>query len=161
MMHLSHAQKRPLGESPVYFPHQRQIEGRFTGFFIGEAGTGDFEQKTLPDDTELHMAGVNHVLPAGCAHRFPQALAEKSRSTVSWPILACNSCSSFFFGLFRLDLAGKNARGRFLDLLHLLMDESLVHAELAAQLGYGLLPRKSGKGHSSLERGRMISALGH
>ena len=65
------------------------------------------------------------------------------------------------FGLFGLDLAGKNSRGRFFELLHPLMDESLVHVKFATQLGNGILFGKNSQGHSGLERGRMVSKLGY
>lgn len=81
--HLPHAKKRPFGEKPVDFLHQCEVYGRVTGSFVVQAGTGDFEQNALPDNTELRMAGIDHALPAGHAHRFPQASAKKSRSTVS------------------------------------------------------------------------------
>ena len=93
--HLPDSQEWPLGEGPVDFLHQGQIQSRLTGFLIVQTRTGDLEQSALPDNTELRMARGDHALPAGDAHRFPQACAKKSRSTVSWPILACKVCSSF------------------------------------------------------------------
>jgi Protein of unknown function (DUF2699). len=86
--HLAHAKKRPLCKSQVDFPHQHEVYARFSRSFIIQTGTGYLEQGALPHNAEPLMAGINHALPAGDAHRFPQALAKKSRSTVSWTILA-------------------------------------------------------------------------
>ncbi len=84
--HLTHAQKGPLSECPVDFLHQHKVDGRFTGPFIIQAGTGYAEQSALPHNTEPAMAGIDHALPAGNAHSSPRASAKKSCSTVSWPI---------------------------------------------------------------------------
>ena len=57
-----------------------------SGFFLGrivQAGAGNVEQIALPDNAKRGMTVLHHALPAGDAHRFPQALAKKSRSTVS------------------------------------------------------------------------------
>ena len=80
---MPHSKKRPFDESPVDFLHQCEVYARFSGFFVIQAGTSDFEQDALPDNAELRMDGIDHALPAGDGHRFPQASAKKSRSTVS------------------------------------------------------------------------------
>jgi hypothetical protein len=71
------------------------VYGGFAFGLIVQAGAGNAEQLALPDNAERGMVMPNHASPAGDAHHFPQALAKKSRSTVSWPILAWSSCRSF------------------------------------------------------------------
>ena len=67
----------------IDFLHQREVYSRLTFSFVVQSGTGDCEQNALPDNAERRMTGIDHALPAGDAHRFPQAAAKKSRSTVS------------------------------------------------------------------------------
>lgn len=81
--HLPDSKEWPFGESPVDFLHQCKVRDRFSGSFVIQTGTSHLEQHALPDNAELRMAGIDHALPAGDAHRFPQASAKKSRSTVS------------------------------------------------------------------------------
>lgn len=95
--HLTHPEEGVLHKNPVDFPHQGQIVCGFPFGLIVQAGTGYAQECALTDNTGLVMLWLGHSLPAGDAHRFPQALAKKSRSTVSCPIFACNSRSSFFW----------------------------------------------------------------
>ena len=80
---LARSQERPSGKGSVDFPHKSRSQGRFAFGRIMQAGTSCFERSALTSHTEPRMAGINHALPGGDAHRFPQASAKKSRSTVS------------------------------------------------------------------------------
>ena len=76
----------------VYQAHQFQVFRAFAHRLVVVGRSIDREQFALPGNTELDMAGFNQAFPSGSTQRhFPKAFTKKSRSTVSCPILACNS----------------------------------------------------------------------
>ena len=79
-----------LQELLVNEAHKVQILRTLPDRFVIHRGAADAQQLALPDHTEPGMAGNDLPLPSDSTH-FPKAFAKKSRSTVSCPILACNS----------------------------------------------------------------------
>ncbi len=145
--HLAYAKDGPLGKGQIYFSHQNLVHSWLALGRAVQAGAGNAEQIALPDNPERDLAVLHHALPAGDAHRFPQALAKKSRSTVSWPILACNPRSFFPFGFSGLDFTGKYTRDRILDLLDPPVNLRLVNAKFRTQFGDSFLTGKGQQGY--------------
>src|SRR5215471_13770764 len=92
------AEKRTRGEQLVDLPHQRQI------VVIGgaprpiQAGARNSKQRAPAADRQRIVLAADELTSVRGAH-LPDLLAKKSRSTMSWPILACNrsisrSCSA-------------------------------------------------------------------
>src|SRR3990170_5514362 len=88
--HLPGSEEGGLQELPVDDPHEIEVERGFSDRLVVERGAADSQKKALPGDAELGMGRFDHPFPPVSAQR-PKALDKKSRSTVSSPILACNS----------------------------------------------------------------------
>src|SRR6195952_3560190 len=91
--HLPRAVMRAVQERLVDEPHQCQRRRTLADRLIVAAGTADLEQRALPHDREVGMRSGHHLPPPFHTHR-PETFAKKSRSTTSWPILACSRVNS-------------------------------------------------------------------
>src|SRR5258707_9047599 len=91
--HLPRAVPRRLQELLVDQPHENQVLSALRGGLPVERGARDRHQLALAHDREPWMTGVDHRLPPIPAQRS-KAFDKKSRSTTSWPILACSFVSS-------------------------------------------------------------------
>src|SRR5258706_10821860 len=74
-------------------PHENQVLSALRRGLPVERGARDRHQLALAHDREPCMTGVDHRLPPIPAQRS-KAFDKKSRSTTSWPILACSFVSS-------------------------------------------------------------------
>src|SRR5260221_9374154 len=91
--HLPRAVPRRLQELLVDQPHENQVLSALRRGLPVERGARDRHQLALAHDREPWMTGVDHRLPPIPAQRS-KAFDKKSRSTTSWPILACSFVSS-------------------------------------------------------------------
>src|SRR6185312_14372631 len=91
--HLPRPIPRRLQELLVEQPHQRQVLRRLRRRRAVERRAADRYQCALPYDRQARVPGLDHRPPPVHAHR-PKAFAKKSRSTTSWPILACSFSTS-------------------------------------------------------------------
>jgi len=85
--HPAAAVERCFRELSVDALHQRQVQQ--APAFPRPVGTRPVnpDQRALPGDRQRRGLRIDHVTPPHRARR-PEALAKKSRSTASWPILA-------------------------------------------------------------------------
>jgi hypothetical protein len=96
--HLTRAVDRILQEQLVDAPHQHQglqalaPIGAITGCVV-ERGSADRQQPALTAQAHIRVVALDHRLAFNPAHRLSPP-AKKSRSTVSWPILAWRSWTS-------------------------------------------------------------------
>lgn len=74
-------------------PHQRQVQRRLCGCRRVERRATDANEFTLPSDREPGVVGFDHFAPPADA-QHPEARLERSRSTTSWPIIACSFSTS-------------------------------------------------------------------
>jgi hypothetical protein len=91
--HLASTVERAFQERLVDKPHQREVLLALARRRAVERGPRDRHQLALPDDGEPLVTGIDHHLPPIKAQRS-KALAKKSRSTTSCPILACSFVTS-------------------------------------------------------------------
>src|SRR6185437_11692672 len=91
--HLPRSIPRRFQELLVEQPHQRQVLRRLRYRRAVKRGAADRYQCALPYDRQARVPGLDHRPPPVHAHR-PKAFAKKSRSTTSWPILACSFSTS-------------------------------------------------------------------
>src|SRR4029079_12327755 len=91
--HLPRAVPGRLQELLVDETHQKQVLSAVWRGFAVERRAADRYQLALAHDREPWMTGVDHRLPPIQAQRS-KAFDKKSRSTTSWPILACSFVSS-------------------------------------------------------------------
>ncbi len=82
-----------LQELRIDQTHQRQILRRLASRLIIIGGSADCQKLALANNRQVLVACLNHCTSPLDAHR-PEVLAKKSRSTTSWPILACNFSKS-------------------------------------------------------------------
>ena len=74
-------------------PDEREVLGALTRRHVIIAGPADQQQFALPDDRHVRMVALHQFTPPRHAQR-PEAFAKKSRSTSSWPIVACKRSTS-------------------------------------------------------------------
>jgi hypothetical protein len=74
--------------------HDTQVLGAFAARLIVNRRTRQGEQHTLAAHAHIRMIMLNRFLPPVPRMRL-EASAKKSRSTTSWPILACSFSTSF------------------------------------------------------------------
>src|SRR5690606_40397467 len=82
-----------LHEGFIDDAHQFEVLRRLAGGLSIERRPRDRDQFALAADREPVVIGINHHSPPIQAQRS-KALAKKSRSTTSWPILACSFVTS-------------------------------------------------------------------
>ena len=88
--HLTRAVKRVLQIGLVDPAHQRQALRALALGPVIQRGTADRQDRALPAQTQRRIVAPDHRPARRPAHRLSPR-AKKSRSTVSWPILACRS----------------------------------------------------------------------
>src|ERR1700692_3952932 len=91
--HLPGSVKRCLHELFVDQPHEREVLGALARWRVIIAGPADRQEFALPGGRQVRMIAVHQFTPPRHAQR-PEAFAKKSRSTTSWPILACKRSTS-------------------------------------------------------------------
>src|SRR5579875_2713244 len=84
----SRAEERPGREQLVDPPHQDGVVVLGARRRPIDAGACKAEQRALPAHRQRAVLAVDELAAVRGAHR-PDLLAKKSRSTMSWPILAC------------------------------------------------------------------------
>ena len=80
---------RVFTASDAGVPVGRQIQRRLRCRMPVKRRAGDRNQFALPDHRQVWMLRLDRFPSPIHAHR-PETLAKKSRSTTSWPILACS-----------------------------------------------------------------------
>ncbi len=91
--HLPGPVERVLHEQFVDPPHQCQIRQGLALQAVIKRRTAKRENAALPGDAQLWVGTLDHRFAFRGGTRA-NPLAKKSRSTVSWPILACRSWTS-------------------------------------------------------------------
>src|ERR1019366_8396421 len=87
--HLARAVPGRLQERLVDQPHQLQVQRGLARRLVVEGRSAGRHQRALPPNRQPRMVRLDHLSPPVHAQR-PKALDKKSRSTTSWPILACS-----------------------------------------------------------------------
>src|SRR5690606_21752727 len=109
---LSRAIPRRFHEGLVDDAHQFEVLGRLAGGLTIERRPRDRDQFALAADREPFVIGIDHHSPPIQAQRS-KALAKKSRSTTSWPILACSFVTSASRPACASEALSSNALARF------------------------------------------------
>src|SRR5690606_18659421 len=91
--HLARAIPGHFHKSLIDDAHQFEVLRALADGLAIERGPRDRDQFALAADREPVVIGINHHSPPVQAQRS-KALAKKSRSTTSWPILACSFVTS-------------------------------------------------------------------
>src|SRR5690606_1914301 len=110
--HLTRAIPGRFHEGPVDDTHQLKILRALASGLAVERGSRDRDQLALATDREPFVIGINHHSPPIQAQRS-KALAKKSRSTTSWPILACSFVTSASRPTCASEALSSNALARF------------------------------------------------
>src|SRR5690606_38224893 len=92
--------------------HQLKILRALASGLAVERGSRDRDQLALATDREPFVIGINHHSPPIQAQRS-KALAKKSRSTTSWPILACSFITSASRPTCASEALSSNALAKF------------------------------------------------
>src|SRR5690606_33525952 len=110
--HLSRAIPGHFHERLVDDAHQFQVLRALARRLSVERRPRDRDQFALAADREPLVIGINHHSPPIQAQRS-KALAKKSRSTTSWPILACSFVTSASRPTWASEALSSNALAKF------------------------------------------------